>query len=194
MCNCTAANRRPLPSHCYSGRRWRGNRTHSVEMPSEKNRGVTRWETMQRYKTSERFEPDCKMSKSISLTTPYCKVTGRRHRVSPCRSAYFASPWWLLTLDLRRRSRQAALFIPGSWWHLMMWGSRPSLFMIIPNTKRHPNNTKTDQLPISEVIAGLLRPHHNNLRAVWGTSGRLPLPWFAYTPLWPQKQGVYTHL
>ena len=24
----------------------------------------------------------------------------RRHRVSPCRSAYFASPWWLLTLDL----------------------------------------------------------------------------------------------
>ena len=28
---------------------------------------------------------------------PYCKVTGRRHRVSPCRSAYFASPWWLLT-------------------------------------------------------------------------------------------------
>ena len=21
-----------------------------------------------------------------------------RHRVSPCRSAYFASPWWLLTL------------------------------------------------------------------------------------------------
>ena len=33
-----------------------------------------------------------------------CKVTGRRHRVSPCRSAYFASPWWLLTLDLRRRS------------------------------------------------------------------------------------------
>ena len=27
-------------------------------------------------------------------------------------------------------------------------------FMIIPNTKRHPNNTKTDQLPISEVITG----------------------------------------
>ena len=30
--------------------------------------------------------------------------------------------------------------------------------MIIPNTKRHPNNTKTDQLPISEVITGLPRP------------------------------------
>ena len=39
----------------------------------------------------------------------YRKMTGRRHRVSPCRSAYFASPWWLLTLDLRRRSREAAL-------------------------------------------------------------------------------------
>ena len=43
-----------------------------------------------------------------------CKVTGRRHRVSPCRSAYFASPWWLLTLDLRRRSREAALLFPES--------------------------------------------------------------------------------
>ena len=29
-----------------------------------------------------------------------CEVIGRRHRVSPSRSAYFASPWWLLTLDL----------------------------------------------------------------------------------------------
>ena len=36
-----------------------------------------------------------------------------------------------------------------------MRGSRPSLFMIIPNTTRHPNNTKTDQLRISEVITGL---------------------------------------
>ena len=43
-----------------------------------------------------------------------------------------------------------------------MRGSRPSLSMIIPNTKRHPNNTKTDQLPISEVITGLPRPYHNN--------------------------------
>ena len=34
-------------------------------------------------------------------------------------------------------------------------GSRPFLFMITPNTKRHPNSTKTDQLPISEVITGL---------------------------------------
>ena len=35
--------------------------------------------------------------------------------------------------------------------------------MIVPNKKRHPNNTKTDQLPISEVITGLSRPYHNSL-------------------------------
>ena len=67
----------------------------------------------------------------------WCKVTGRRHRVSPCRSAYFACPWWLLAFDLRRRSREAALLFPESWWHLTMRGSRPSLSVIIPNTKRH---------------------------------------------------------
>ena len=33
--------------------------------------------------------------------------------------------------------------------------------MIIPNTKRHLNNTKTDQFPIFWVITGLPRPHHN---------------------------------
>ena len=46
---CAATSRRPLPSRCCSGRRWRGKRTHSVEMPSKENRGVTRWEAMQRY-------------------------------------------------------------------------------------------------------------------------------------------------
>ena len=50
-----------------------------------------------------------------------------------------------------------------------MWGSRPSHFMIIPNTKRHPNNTKTDQLPTSEVITDLPRPYHNNRRAPFVT-------------------------
>ena len=44
-----------------------------------------------------------------------------------------------------------------------MRGSRTSLFMIIPNTKRHANNTKTDQLPISEVITGLPRPYHHTV-------------------------------
>ena len=42
-------------------------------------------------------------------------------------------------------------------------GSRPSHLMIVPNTKRRPNNTKTDQLPIFEVITGLPRPYHNTL-------------------------------
>ena len=42
-----------------------------------------------------------------------------------------------------------------------MWGSRLSHIMNIPNTKRHPNNTKTDQLPIFWVITGLPRPYHN---------------------------------
>ena len=40
-------------------------------------------------------------------------------------------------------------------------GLSPVSFMIIPNTKRHPNNMKTDQLPISEVITGLPRPYHS---------------------------------
>ena len=42
-----------------------------------------------------------KVNQSPTQTKPYntyCKETGLRHRVSPCRSAYFASPWWLLTL------------------------------------------------------------------------------------------------
>ena len=45
--------------------------------------------------------------------------------------------------------------------------------MIIPNTKRHPNNTKTDQLPISEVITGLPRPYHNTLLYRFTASGAL---------------------
>ena len=32
------------------------------------------------------------------------------------------------------------------------WGSRPPHFMIIPNKKYRPNNTKTDKLPILGVI------------------------------------------
>ena len=103
-----------------------------------------------------------------------CEVTGWRHRVSPCRSAYYASPRWLLTFCLRRRRREAALLFPESWWILGMWGSPPSHFMIIPNTKRHPNNTKTDQLHISEVITGFPRPYHN-------TS---PPWWAAYAEIW----------
>ena len=32
-----------------------------------------------------------------------------------------------------------------------------------PEYKRHPNYTKTDQLPISEVITGLSRPYHHTI-------------------------------
>ena len=80
----------------------------------------------------------------------------------------------LLTLYLRRRRREAALLYPESWWHLTMWGSHPSHFKIIPNTKRQPNNSKTDQLPISKVIAGLPRPY-NNTSPPW---------WAAYAEIW----------
>ena len=44
-----------------------------------------------------------------------------------------------------------------------MWGSRPSHFIIIPNEKRHPNDTKTEQLHVSEVVTGLPRPCHNSV-------------------------------
>ena len=37
-----------------------------------------------------------------------------------------------------------------------------SFFYDNPEYKRHPNYTKTDQLPISEVITGLPRPYHHN--------------------------------
>ena len=40
-------------------------------------------------------------------------------------------------------------------------GLSPVPFYDNPEYKRHPNNTKTDQLPISEVITGLPRPYHN---------------------------------
>ena len=49
-------------AHCRGGRRWRGTKILSVEMPSEGKRGVTRWEAMQHYKTSERSERDRKMA------------------------------------------------------------------------------------------------------------------------------------
>ena len=40
-------------------------------------------------------------------------------------------------------------------------GSRPSHLMIVTKTKRHPNNTKTDQFLIFWVTTGLL-PYHNS--------------------------------
>ena len=91
-----------------------------------------------------------------------CEVTRRRRRVSPCRSAYYVSPWWLLTLSLRDVGEKQLCYSQsrdGIWrWE----GSRPSHLMVIPNTKRRPNNMKTDQSPFFEVITGLPRPYHNN--------------------------------
>ena len=40
-------------------------------------------------------------------------------------------------------------------------GLSPVSFHDYPEYKHHPNNTKTDQLPISEVTTGLPRPYHN---------------------------------
>ena len=68
--------------------------------------------------------------------------------------------------------KQLYLIPPEPWWHLTMWGSRP--FMIIPHTKRPPNNTKMDQLPIFRVTTGLPRPYLN-------TS---PPWWVAYAEIW----------
>ena len=41
-------------------------------------------------------------------------------------------------------------------------GLSPVPFYDNPEYKRHPNYTKTDQLPISDVITGLPRPYHHN--------------------------------
>ena len=66
-------------------------------------------------------------------------------------------PWQLCLLSkslvlltfLKLRSRREAAFntprvVMTSEWE----GSRPSHLMIIPNTKGHPNNMKTDELPV----------------------------------------------
>ena len=103
----------------------------------------------------------------------HCEVTRWRHRVSPGRSAHFASPWCYSISKLRSR-REAALLFPQVVMTSEQEGSRSSHPMIIPNTKRHPNNTKTDQLPIFGVITGLPRPYHNTT----------PPWWAAYADMW----------
>ena len=107
---CAATNRRPLPSHCCSGRRWRGKRTHSVEMPPRKDRGVDPMgsdATLQNVGEIRARMQNGKVHKPNDI----CEVTRRRQRVSPCRS----SPWcYSLSLSLRRRRREAALLFPES--------------------------------------------------------------------------------
>ena len=138
--------------------------------PKSRRRLTKRKNKMEQIEVKQ-LKPRKKGGGSVKALSPavdaICKVTGRRHRVSPCRSAYFASPWWSLTFDLRRRSREAALLFPESWWHLTMRLSPVSFFMIRnPEHKHHPNYTKTDQLPISEVITGLPRPYHHRSMTV----------------------------
>ena len=54
----------------------------------------------------------------------------------------------LLTFAKLRSRREAALLFPRVVIASEGKGSRPSHPMIISNTERHPNNSKTDQLPI----------------------------------------------
>ena len=58
---CAAPNRRPLPSRCCSGRRWRGKRTHSVGMPSEERQG--RWRGGKRCNATKRRRDSIKTVK-----------------------------------------------------------------------------------------------------------------------------------
>ena len=58
---CVATNRRSLPSHCCSGRRWRGKRTHSGEVRSEERPG--RWLDGKRCNATTRRRNSSKTSK-----------------------------------------------------------------------------------------------------------------------------------
>ena len=103
---------------------------------------------------------------------PY-EVLGASRSTKPARSHFFPScrrrhlrgdwvetqsiPWQvclfskslvLLTFLKLRRRKEASLLFPRVVMTSDWKGSRPSHLMIIPNTKRHLNNTKTDQLPI----------------------------------------------
>ena len=49
-----------------------------------------------------------------------------------------------------------------------------SFFYDNPEYKRHPNYTKTDQLPISEVITGLPRTYHHS-HLCTGACGKIPM-------------------
>ena len=68
---------------------------------------------------------------------------------------------------------EAAVFFPQVVMTSEQEGSRSSHPMIVPNTKRNPNNTKTDQWPILGVFTGLPRPYHNNMPCQGSTCARL---------------------
>ena len=55
-------------------------------------------ESVKRVRLGRRLVNILQVAQRTNALHKYCKVTWWRHGVSPCRSAYFASPWWLLTL------------------------------------------------------------------------------------------------
>ena len=79
----------------------------------------------------------------------------------PCRLCLLTKSLVLLTFTKLRSKREAGLLFSRVVITSKGKGSRSYHLIIIRNTKRHPNNTKTDQLPIFDVISGLLRPYHN---------------------------------
>ena len=69
------------------------------------------------------------------------------------------------------------------------WVSRLSHFMVIPNTKRHPNNTKTDQLPFWGVITDIPSPYLSTLGS--SQSVRLDVTWLRTLPHLQRSLGFF---
>ena len=91
MCHVRGDQHEAQPSRCCSGRRWRGKKTHTVEVLFEENRGVAMGSdaTLQNVGKIRARPRNVKVDKSNDAI---CEETGRRRRVSHCRSAYFAGP------------------------------------------------------------------------------------------------------
>ena len=84
---CAVTNRRPLPSHCYSGRRRRGNRTQSGEMPPERKQGRFSMGSDATLQDVGEIRARLQNGKVHKPNDAIGEVTGKRRRVSPCRSA-----------------------------------------------------------------------------------------------------------
>ena len=85
---CATINRRPPPSHCCSGRRPRGKRTHPVEMPSEKGRGVGSMGSDATLQNVGEIQGRRQNGDVHKPNDDICEVTGRKHRISHSTSAY----------------------------------------------------------------------------------------------------------
>ena len=89
---CAATNRRPLQSRCCSGRSWGEKKTLSVEVLSEENRSVDWMGNDATLENVGDIRARLQNGKVHNPNDAICGETGRRHRVSHCRSAYIASP------------------------------------------------------------------------------------------------------